>query len=254
MSIEKITEIINSNDYHVNKNVISFINDDNRPYWSKQMDLLYSKNKYSIGRMYSFNRIKYKNNLPMQNFYKFIENCNGIIVDLASGPSGYFGPVLDVIEKNSIFVITDGSKTMVNAHSTANLKRKNVVVCELDLNKELPFNDKTIDVYCGNLLNNVDEYESLIDEVSRTIKENGYLVLIEWFFENGSSSEKYLKQTNKITQTKDYFIDFMKSKSLILINEELESEHIGKMEGDVLPIDKNEKVSTWILYFRKITN
>lgn len=56
------------------------------------------------------------------------------------------------------FIISDASKVMIKAHSTANLKRRNVVILDIDLNQLLPIKNNSIDMYCGYLVNNVQNY------------------------------------------------------------------------------------------------
>ena len=140
---------------------------------------------------------------------------------------------------------------MIKAHATTNRKRKNIDICEIDLDKKLPFKDNSVDMYCGNLVNNVMNYKELINEVYRTLKVNGKYNVIEWFFDENSETSKYLKENNSLIQSIDYYIDFCSQCGLKLINKEIQSSSIGKLEGDLLPINPNDKKSVVMLYFQK---
>lgn len=40
-----------------------------------------------------------------------------VMVDLASGPSGYFSPMLDALTEDKIFIVTDACPIVVSAHA-----------------------------------------------------------------------------------------------------------------------------------------
>lgn len=249
--MDKFISILSTNEYKVKKNIISFMKEDERPYWSIQIDEFYKDKKYPMGHIYNTVKLHIKDDKVYQNYFNLISSTDGIIIDLASGVSGYFAPVLDRISETSEFIITDASKEMIKAHATTNRKRKNIDICEIDLDKKLPFKDNSVDMYCGNLVNNVMNYKELINEVYRTLKVNGKYNVIEWFFDENSETSKYLKENNSLIQSIDYYIDFCSQCGLKLINKEIQSSSIGKLEGDLLPINPNDKKSVVMLYFQK---
>lgn len=252
--MNKFVSILTTNEYKIKNNIISFIQEDERPYWSIQIDEFYKDRKYPMGHMYNTAKLKNINDLVMQKYYNAVSSTDGIIIDLASGVSGYFGPILDRIDLDSEFVITDASKEMIKVHATANKKRKNVVVCEIDLDKKLPFRDNSVDMYCGNLISNVNKYKELIQEVARTLKKNGKFIVIEWFFEINSKTQCYLKENNSLIQSMEYYIDYCSQCGLKLVSKGIQSKSVGKQVGDLLPINPNDEKSVVVLYFEKMIN
>jgi len=245
-----ITKILNTNKYKKTGNIYSFITGE-RPEWSKRLDQFFGNSKYPMGRMYNFAKIRFKDNRVMQELYKEVLETDGIIIDLASGPSGYFGPVIDNLCENSTFVITDASEFLINAHSVANKTRNKVKIFDIDLEKELPLKDETIDCYCGYVPSNVDKFDLLLNEVSRTLKKNGKLCIIDWFFDEKTDTFKYLKDNNKITYSLEYFISFCNRLGLKLKNKDLDRKYIGKQEGDLLPINPLDEIMVYGLVFIK---
>lgn len=182
------------------KNVFHFITDDaERPNWSKALDNYFAKNPrhLQMKRMYKFHCENVKSDSQMANYFRYITERGGVTVDLASGPSGYFAPVFDLMENESIFIATDASKAIVNAHQKAN-EDKRFCIFDVDLDKGLPFKDESIDAFCGNLLNNVDNYRGLLGELARSLKPGGRFAVIELFFEVGSQTYAYLRERNAV--------------------------------------------------------
>lgn len=245
-----ITKILNTSKYKKTGNIYSFINEE-RPEWSKRLDLYFRNSKYPMGRMYNYSKIRFKDNRVMQEFYKEVLETNGIIIDLASGPSGYFGPVVDNLGENSTFVITDASEFLIHAHSVANRKRDNVKIFDIDLEKSLPLRDESIDCYCGYVPSNVDKFDLLLNEISRTLKKNGKLCIIDWFFDEKTETYKYLKENNKVTYSLDYFTTFCNRLGLKLTCKDLDRKYIGKLEGDLLPINPFDEIMVYSLFFIK---
>jgi len=245
-----IINTLKTNKYKKTGNVYSFITGE-RPEWSKRLDQFFSDSKYPMGRMYNFAKIRFKDSRVMQELYKIVLETNGIIIDLASGPSGYFGPVIDKLGENSTFVITDASEFLIHAHSVANRKRNNVKIFDIDLEKELPLRDETVDCYCGYVPSNVDKFDVLLNEVSRTLKKNGKLCIIDWFFDKKTDTSKYLKDNKKVTYSLEYFISFCNELGLKLIKKDLDRKYIGKQEGDLLPINSLDEIMVYGLVFIK---
>lgn len=73
----------------------------------------------------------------------------------------------------------DASKTMIKSHSPANLKRNNVVVYEIGLNQLLSIKNNSIEVYCGFLIKNIQNYPQLVKEAAITLKIGGKFTVIE---------------------------------------------------------------------------
>lgn len=240
--------------YKSSKNVFHFINlDDERPQWSINLNNFLVNNPKTIqmGRSYQINKARINNDPQKIEFFQYLTELGGVIVDLASGPSGYFSPVFNYMKDDSVFIATDACKAVINAHQKAN-KDKHFYVFDVDLDKKLPFKDESIDAFSGNLLNNIDNYRSLISEISRCLKPGGRFAVIEIFYEKDSKTYEFLKQRNAIFSSLEYFIEVCNEAGLKYKKSEIRREIIGKMsEGDLLPIGENDKCLETILYLEK---
>ena len=237
------------------KNVYHFIgNDEERPKWSKTLDNYIAKNPkhLQIKRMYQFYRSNIENDIHMQSYFQYISELGGVIVDLASGPSGYFAPVFDFMKENSSFIATDACKAIIKGHQKAN-KDKRFYLFDVDLDKGLPFQDKCIDAFCGNLLNNVDNYKELLTEVGRCLKPGGRFAVIELFYDKDTQTYDYLREKDAVFFSLENFISVCQENGLQYLDGIVRKEIIGKIsEGDLLPIGENDRCMEMILYFEKM--
>ena len=237
------------------KNVFHFFTDEaERPKWSTALDNYYTKNSrhLQMKRMYKIHCENVKSDSQMAKYFQYITERGGITVDLASGPSGYFAPVFDFMENESIFIATDASKAIVNAHQKANVDKR-FCIFDVDLDKGLPFKDESIDAFCGNLLDNVDNYRGLLAELARSLKPEGRFAVIEQFYEMGSQTYDYLRERNAVYYSLENFIAVCKEFGLTCKGSSIRKEIVGKIsEGDLLPIGENDKCLEMILYFEKV--
>lgn len=242
--------------YTFKNNVYCFIdNDDDRPQWSKNLNtyLVNNPKTLQLKRNYTFYRNNVKNDLKKSKLFQYLSESGGIIVDLASGPSGYFSPIFDYMKEDGIFVVTDACKAIINAHQRVN-KDQRFYIFDVDLGKVLPFNDGSIDAFSGNLLNNVDNYRNLLFEISRCLKPGGRFGLIEWFYEKDSKTYEYLKERNAVYSSLEHFIGVCKEVGLEYLESQVYKEIVGKAnQGDLLPIGENDKCLETIVYLKKKT-
>ena len=241
--------------YTKEKNVDHFINNESeRPQWSIILDNYHKNNpnQLQIKRQYRFHLNNIDTDVQKKNYFHYITELGGVTVDLASGPSGYFSPVFNFLKDDSIFIATDASIAIINAHQKANTDNR-FYIFDVDLDKVFPFEDGSIDAFCGNLLLNVDNYKGLLKEISRCLKFNGRFAVIELFYETGSQTYDYLKQRNAVFSSLEYFISVCSEIGLKYKDSEIRKEIVGKIsEGDLLPIGENDKCLETIVYFEKI--
>lgn len=241
--------------YTNEKNVYHFIgNNDERPQWSIILDNYHktNPNQLQLKRQYKFHLNNINNDAQKKKYFQYITELGGVTVDLASGPSGYFSPVFNFLKDDSVFIATDASTAIINAHQKVNNDNR-FYIFDIDLDKELPFKNASIDAFCGNLLLNVDNYKGLLKEVSRCLKSNGRFAVIELFYEMGSQTYDYLKQRNAVFSSLEYFISVCGENGLKYKDSEIRKEITGKIsEGDLLPIGENDKCLETIVYFEKI--
>ncbi len=235
-------------------NVCHFINDETRrPNWSKALDeyLTGSHIDLMMKRKYSGQKRRMSSNDALRHFAEFVSATDGIKVDLASGPSGYFAPFLDALKDRDRFIITDACAAVIKAHADA-CRKPNIYILDVDLDKGLPFKDGSVDIFTGNLLNNVEDYGGLIREACRCLKPGGRLAVIEMFFDKDSKTQKYLAEQGKIWASYDTFVDCCESAGFTCIGSETVTVRKGPIsEGDLYPLDKDDRSTDRTVYFVK---
>ena len=240
--------------FSAERNVVHFIlNDTDRPWWSTQLEGFFNQNNNSLAmlRNYKSQRHIMTSNSVKKRFVDFVSEKQGVKVDLASGPSGYFSAILDNLTENDLFIITDACPTVVDAHSKANTK-SNVYVFDVDLDKKLPFEDASIDVFSGNLLSNVNNYADLICEVHRCLKTGGHFAVIDMFFDHGCKTYEHLSQKGEIWASLETFIAFCEKVGFTYLDGEIISSRKGRIsDGDLYPLDENDGWADRTLYFVK---
>ncbi|MDD2262632.1 MAG: methyltransferase domain-containing protein [Clostridia bacterium] len=251
MIIESI--IKNNITYNKNGNTYSFIqNEEERPLWSQKLNnyLISSNTDLKMTEKYKQNKLKI-NEITYKRFFDFITENKGIGVDLASGPSGYFSPVLDRLSANYFFIATDACPAVINAHSSA-CNNSNFYVFDMDLDKQLPFKDESVVAFSGNLLNNVDHYADLINEVYRCLKFNGRFAVIEMFFEHGCKTYEYINKQGAVWASFETFVGYCKNVGFTYLNSEIINSRKGKIsDGDLFPLDDNDCSTERMIYFEK---
>ena len=183
------------------------LNEEQRPAWSKALEdyLVSNRVNLQMKRKYTYQKQMMTRDEKRKHFVDAVSSGQ-VIVDLASGPSGYFAPVLDSLEEDALFIATDACPSVLQAHAEA-CRKENFYLFDTDLDRELPFRDESIDVFCGNLLNNVNNYDGLIREAYRCLKPGGKFCVIEMFFDQASVSYKSLKdQKNRMSKSDNLFL------------------------------------------------
>ena len=235
-------------------NIFHFLTDvSSRPGWSKALDEYLTGNHINLmlKRRYSGQKRKMSLNDALRNFVEFVSASDGIKVDLASGPSGYFAPFLDTLKDSDYFIITDACPSVIKAHADA-CRKPNFYIFDVDLDKGLPFKNETVDIFTGNLLNNVENYSGLIREAYRCLKPGGRLAVIEMFFDKDSKTQKYLAEQGKIWSSYDAFVDFCESVGFTCISSETVTSRKGPIsDGDLYPLDKDDCSTDNTIYFEK---
>ncbi|MDE7234954.1 MAG: class I SAM-dependent methyltransferase [Ruminiclostridium sp.] len=187
-----------------------------------------------------------------RRFVEFVSRVRGVKVDLASGPSGYFSPFLETLTVGDTFIVTDACPAVIAAHSAACGKDK-FYVFDVDLDKELPFRDESVDVFSGNLLNNVDHYAELIREAYRCLKHGGKLAVIEMFFDHGCKTYEHLNSRGAVWASFETFTAFCESVGFTYLGSDIIGTRKGKIDaGDLYPLDDNDCSSDRTVYFEKL--
>lgn len=253
-----ISAIIQENiPFSTDGNIVHFIlNDEDRPWWSKQLDLSYLKTgeKLDMSENYLLQKNTMTSDPVKDRFVEFISNKSGIKVDLASGPSGYFSAALDHLTGDDVFIATDACPTVISAHAKA-CQKDNFFVFDVDLDNPLPFKDSSINLFSGNLLNNINNYAELLCEVYRCLKVGGHLAIIDMFFEHGCSTYKHLNDKGEIWASFETLVAFCEKIGFTFLNSEIISSRKGKLsDGDLYPLDENDNWCDRTLYFVKSEN
>ena len=221
-----------------------FSDDADRPFWSMHMQteferhgiVLDMKKKYD-----SFERYYLKRQIAL-DFFDKISNSGKIIIDLASGPSGYFGILINKLRNDQYFFVTDGSPVILKAHMDANIGKDNIGYIDLDLDQLLPFKDESVDCFMGNYLCNVMEYRQLVSEVHRGLKKGGRFSVIEIFYENNCDTALELIEEGKLHADLDLYIKYFESVGFRLERSGVIEEIVGKLDpSDSLPRNDTDK-------------
>lgn len=250
----KISSIIQeTQEYTVKNNIYSFVqNDSERPEWSKRLNNYFINSNTDLKMKIMYQQNKQRNDSPsFKRFFEYISKNNGIMIDLASGPSGYFSPLLDKLCEDNALIITDACPAVINAHSAA-CNHPSFYVFDIDLDKNLPFKNDSINSFSGNLLSNVDNYAGLLGEIYRCLKPRGRFAVIEMFFEHGCKTYEYLKDHGKVWASFETFVDSCNKNGFSYIDSEIIGNRKGKIsDGDLFPLDDNDCSTDRIIYFEK---
>lgn len=250
-----MTELIKENvAYSIEGNVLRFVEDEeSRPEWSKALNRYFVQNgvKLQMKRRYNFQRSVMNGDAPRKAFVRFVSEVKGVKVDLASGPSGYFAPWMDSLSDDDVLIATDACPAVIEAHAKA-CDKENFYVFDLDLDQGLPFKDGSIDIFTGNLLNNVANYAGLIQEAYHCLKKGGKLAVIELFFEHGCKTYTHLVEQGAIWSSFETFVTYCESVGFRLIGSDVVTTRKGKIaEGDLYPLDENDCSEDRTVYFVK---
>ena len=241
-------------DYVREGNVFHFVTDEaSRPAWSRALDEYLTGNQVNLmmKRRYAGQKRRMNSNDALRHFVEFVSASGGIKADLASGPSGYFAPFLDTLKDGDCLIITDACPAVIKAHADA-CRKPNFYIFDVDLDQELPFKNESVDLFTGNLLNNVDNYPGLIKEAYRCLKPGGKLALIEMFFDQGSKTQQSLAEQGKIWASYESFIQFCESVGFTCTGSETVTTRKGPIsDGDLYPLDKDDCSTDKTIYFTK---
>ena len=250
-----MTELIKENvAYSIEGNVLRFIEDEeSRPEWSQVLNRYFVRNgvKLQMKRNYNFQRSLMNGDAPRKAFVHFVSEVKGVKVDLASGPSGYFASWIDSLSDEDVLIATDACPAVIEAHAKA-CKKENFYLFDLDLDQGLPFRDESVDIFTGNLLNNVANYAGLIQEAYRCLKKGGKLAVIELFFEHGCKTYSHLVEQGAIWSSFETFAAYCENVGFRLTGSDVVTTRKGKIsDGDLYPLDENDCSEDRTVYFVK---
>ena len=240
--------------YQRDGKVFRFIlNEEERPAWSRALEdyLAGSRVNLQMKRKYAFQRKMTAGDEKKKRFADTVASSGKVIVDLASGPSGYFAPILDRMEEDAVFIATDACPSVLRAHAET-CRKEHFYLFDTDLDRELPFRDGSIDGFCGNLLNNVNNYAGLVREAYRCLKRGGRFCVIEMFFDPGSVTYKDLETQGRIWASPETYTDYFRSVGFGFTGSEILLTRKGKLaEEDYYPLDENDVMTIQTMYFEK---
>ena len=229
------------------------LDEEERPAWSRALEDYLAGNRVNLQmkRKYSYQRQIMTKDEKKKRFVDAVASSGKVIADLASGPSGYFAPILDRMEEDAVFIATDACPSVLRAHAET-CRKDNFYLFDMDLDRELPFRDGSIDVFCGNLLNNVNNYAGMVREAYRCLKHGGKFCVIELFFDPGSVTYRDLEAQGKIWASPETYTDYFRSLGFVFTGSEILLTRKGKLaEGDYYPLDENDEMTMRTMYFEK---
>lgn len=253
--METLKQIIKKDiQYSKEGNIVHFISgEEARPYWSKCLSehLVTNKIDLNMSKRYEDQKSLMTKDENHRRFIEFISAAAGVKVDLASGPSGYFSPLLDTLAKSDTFIVTDACLPVIKAHSDA-CRKDNFLVFDIDLDRGLPFTDNSIAAFTGNLLTNVETLPELIKEIYRCLRPDGRFACIDVFYDQGSKSFEHLSAQGSVYASFETFIDFCQNTGFRYIGSDILTTRKGKIaEGDLFPLDDNDYSADRTIYLEK---
>ena len=109
-----ICSIIQENAAYIRENnIFHFILDaSERPWWSKQLEDYYMNSGVKLNMVQNYKSQRRIMTLERcrKRFMDFVSDKQGVKVDLASGPSGYFSEIIENLTGNDLFIVTDASR------------------------------------------------------------------------------------------------------------------------------------------------
>lgn len=251
MNIQSVIE--KGRKYSVNGNIYGFITDEaDRPEWSKRLNAHLTGNGIDLKmeQRYRHNMAKAENPV-FARFFDFVSENAGVAVDLASGPSGYFSPLLGRLSDEQALIVTDACTAVVNAHAAA-CTDPDFFVFDIDLDKPLPFVSGSITAFSGNLLNNIDNYRGLLCEIYRCLKPGGRFAAVEMFFDSGSKTAEYLKEHGAVWASFETLVGACKDIGFTFYGSEVIGTRKGRIaDGDLFPLDDSDGSTDRTVYFTK---
>lgn len=243
--------------YPLEGNILHFIcKEDDRPrtpmLLSEEMNNLYPDLESWFRQKQSATRDAYIKKEFVKNYVDFSAINTGVIVDIASGPSaGFIHGTLDKIGEDTLLIATDACPCVIHGYSKLH-KDKNFMYFDVDLDKQLPFKDKSIDMFTGVLMCNVSNYKNLLREIARCIKPGGKAVFHEVFYAESSESYKYLCEKDAVYASSDVYVKFGEALGLKCLKVEICWQSVGKVDpGDGMPIAETDEWFRKNIYFIK---
>lgn len=232
--------------------VVRFILDEEaRPAWSKALEGALNGVDLCMPQRYQAQRKIMTGDTRRKRFVDFVSGAHGVKVDLASGPSGYFAAMLDRLEDDDFFIVTDACPSVIAAHAKA-CERGNCFIFDVDLDQRLPFADESVDAFSGNLLNNVDHYAELIREIHRCLKPGGRFAAIELFFDHGCKTFEHLNAQGAVWASFETFVAFCEGVGFRYLDSDVLLTRKGRIaEGDLYPLDPDDGSTDRTIYFEK---
>ncbi|MCE5235076.1 MAG: methyltransferase domain-containing protein [Clostridiaceae bacterium] len=243
--------------YAVSGNVVHFIAENGeRPFWARQLDDWIREQgiELDMGERYASSPAKCLGGAEQaERFFGFIAGSGDSIVDLASGPSGYFGGLFDKLNDRQLLIATDASAAVIHAHSATNLDTyKNFLMLDIDLDKPLPFRDNSVDAFMGYLVSNVAGYMELVREVCRCLKPDGRFAVAEVFYEKSGPTDLAFRERGISIASYEAYIEYCQGEGLALSESRVLYAMTGKLDpSDEYPLGDDEKSEIRALYFCK---
>jgi len=200
----------------------------------------------------------YRTNGAFREAVDFVVAKLGVGADLASGNGGgYIAPTVRRMGSESLLLATDACLPVIEnwyAYLAPEYADR-FAFLDIDLSGMLCFADARLDVFTAVAVSNVNDGnpESLLREVARCLKPQGWAVLQEMIFSPTSETCRVLTDQGNLYASLQTFADRVRPYGLELVSTSQVSTRRGKIcDGDGWPVSDDDEWSETILYLRKV--
>ena len=248
--------------FPLDRGIVRFIDEDTpRPHWSRALlEAINRSHPEMQTEDYYRERVlnaeeRYCRSAELRRAVDALSSAEGVAVDIASGPSGGFLPILAPRLPDETLLIGSDACPPIIEHWYACIveTRELAAYLDIDLLGPLPFPDASIDLVTGVYVENVniDDPMGLISELARCTKQAARIVLQQLFYAEGSATAAMLRDQGNPYASLPDFADALASVGLGTVEQARLRSGRGKLHpGDALPLHDTDEWTESVLIIR----
>lgn len=248
--------------FSVDRGIVRFIDEDTpRPHWSRALlEAINESHPEMQTEDYYRERLlkaedRYRDNPALREVVDALASTSGVALDIASGPSGGFLPLLAPrLPEETLLIGTDACPPVIEHWYTCISEiREAAAYLDVDLLGPLPFADASIDLVTGVYIENVniDKPMGLISELARCTKHATKIVLQQLFYAEESATAVMLRDQGNPYASLPDFADALASVGFGAVEQVRLRSGRGKLDpGDALPLRDSDEWNDSLLIIR----